>query len=61
MKVIIKKTDLEKNICSGSQIDIDSIVGTIIITIEDKILFVTNVVKDVSNDFVIAEVDGCGC
>ena len=61
MKVIIDKNNLEKNICSGSQIDIDGTVGTILITIENKILFVTNVVKDVSSDFVIAEVDGCGC
>ena len=61
MKVIIDKNNLEKNICSSSQIDIDGTVGTILITIENKILFVTDVVKDVSGDFIIAEVDGCGC
>lgn len=61
MKVIIKKTNLEENICSGSQIDIDGVIGTIIITIENKILFITNSVKDVSSDFITADVDGCGC
>lgn len=52
-----------KNYCSGTQIiKNNGTVGTLIITIESKVIFVTDTaVEDITNEYIIAERDGCGC
>lgn len=61
MKFLIEKTT-GRNICSNTQIKINNIIGSIILTIENKVLFINNTVKDVTEDYIIGERDGgCNC
>lgn len=61
MKFLIDKKT-QKNICSNTQIKIDDVVGSIVLTIDNKVLFITDTVKDVTESYNIAERDGdCNC
>lgn len=51
-----------KNYCSGIQITRNGNVGTLLLTIDNKVLFVTDGdFEDITNEYIIAERDGCGC
>jgi hypothetical protein len=61
MKFLIDK-DSKKNVCSNTQIERNGVVGTIVLTIDSKVIFIkSDGFEDVSSSYDIAERDGCGC